>query len=48
LSAQIDGVQPTKEMLDFPRVDEGVRGMAFIDNVVKSSTSKEKWTPFEV
>jgi predicted dehydrogenase len=48
LSAQIDGVQPTKEMLDFPRVDEGVRGMAFIDNVVKSSTSKEKWTPFEM
>ena len=48
LSAQIDGVKPTKEMLDFPRVDEGVRGMAFIDNVVKSSTSKEKWTPFEV
>ena len=48
LSAQIDRVQPTKEMLDFPRVDEGVRGMAFIDNVVKSSTSKEKWTPFEV
>lgn len=48
LSAKIDGVQPTKEMLDFPRVDEGVRGMAFIDNVVKSSASKEKWTPFEV
>jgi predicted dehydrogenase len=48
LSAQIDGVEPTKEMLDFPRVDEGVRGMAFIDNVVKSGASKEKWTPFEV
>jgi predicted dehydrogenase len=48
LSAQIDGQQPSKEMLDFPRVDEGVRGMAFIDNVVKSSESKEKWTLFEV
>jgi predicted dehydrogenase len=48
LSAHIDGTQPTKEMLDFPRVDEGVRGMAFIDNVVKSSASKEKWTLFEV
>jgi predicted dehydrogenase len=48
LSAHIDGGQPTKEMLDFPRVDEGVRGMAFIDNVVKSSASKEKWTLFEV
>lgn len=48
LSAYIDGQKPTKEMLDFPRVDEGVRGMAFIDNVVKSSASKEKWTLFEV
>jgi hypothetical protein len=35
-------------MLDYPRVEEGVRGMAFIDNVVKSSASKEKWTLFEV
>jgi predicted dehydrogenase len=48
VSARIDGVEPTKEMLDFPRVDEGVRGMAFIDNVVKSGASKEKWTTFEV
>ena len=48
LGAKISGQQPTKEMLDFPRVEEGVRGMAFIDNVVKSSASKEKWTLFEV
>jgi predicted dehydrogenase len=48
LSAKINGEQPTKEMLDYPRVEEGVRGMAFIDNVVKSSASKEKWTLFEV
>ncbi len=48
LGAHIEGKEPSKEMLDFPRVDEGVRGMAFIDNVVKSSASKEKWTLFEV
>ncbi len=48
LSAKIDGTQPTKEMLDFPSVDEGVRGMAFIDNVVASSKSEEKWTEFVV
>jgi len=48
LSARISGEEPSKEMLDFPRVEEGVRGMAFIDNVVKSSASKEKWTLFEV
>lgn len=44
LSARIDGTAPTKEMLDFPQVDEGIRGMAFIDNVVASSQSSVKWT----
>jgi predicted dehydrogenase len=44
LSARIDGTIPTKEMLDFPQVDEGIRGMAFIDNVVASAASSEKWT----
>lgn len=48
LSARIDGTTPPAEALDFPSVDEGIRGMAFIDNVVKSSSSNEKWTNFEV
>ncbi len=39
LSAHIDGKKPTPEMLDFPGVNEGIRGMAFIDNVVKSNES---------
>jgi predicted dehydrogenase len=46
LSARIDGTEPTKEMLDFPRVEEGIRGMAFIDNVVASNASAEKWTDY--
>ena len=29
--------------LDFPTVADGVRGMAFIETVVKSSKSKQKW-----
>ncbi|WEK36821.1 MAG: Gfo/Idh/MocA family oxidoreductase [Candidatus Pseudobacter hemicellulosilyticus] len=48
LSARIDGREPTKEMLDFPGVEDGIRGMAFIDNVVASSQSDQKWTPFTV
>jgi predicted dehydrogenase len=44
LSARIDGTTPTKEMLDFPQVEDGIRGMAFIDNVVASSQSDAKWT----
>lgn len=43
LSAKIDGVAPTAEMLDFPGVEDGIRGMAFIDNVVASAQSTEKW-----
>ncbi len=44
LSAQIDGTSTTPEMLDFPGVEDGIRGMAFIDNVVASAQSTEKWT----
>jgi predicted dehydrogenase len=34
--------------VDYPSVNDGIRGMAFIDTVVKSGQSKEKWTPFEI
>lgn len=44
LMAKMDGTTPSKEALDFPSVDEGVRGMAFIDNVVASAQSDKKWT----
>jgi predicted dehydrogenase len=48
LTARIDGTTPADESLDYPSVNEGIRGMAFIDNVVKSHQSELKWTPFEV
>jgi predicted dehydrogenase len=47
LSARIDGTK-TPEHIDFPSFEDGIRGMAFIDNVVKSGQSKEKWTKFEI
>ncbi len=43
LTARIDGTKASPESLDFPGVDDGIRGMAFIDSVVASSQSKEKW-----
>ncbi|WP_426091197.1 Gfo/Idh/MocA family protein [Flavobacterium sp. DSR3-2] len=46
LNCKLDGKTPTPEMLDFPSVEDGVRGMAFIDNVVASSQSDKKWTPY--
>jgi predicted dehydrogenase len=33
------------EKYDFPGVEDGVRGMAFIDAVIKSAHSTQKWTP---
>lgn len=48
LMAKMNGETPTEAMLDYPRVEEGVRGMAFIDTVVASSQSDKKWTDFVV
>lgn len=48
LSARIDGKEASKENFDFPKVEEGIRGMAFIDNVVASSQSSQKWTDYAV
>lgn len=48
LSAKIDGTEPTKEELDFPGVADGIRGMAFIDNVVASAQSDIKWTEYKI
>jgi predicted dehydrogenase len=46
LGCKLDGKVPTAEMLDFPSVEDGLRGMAFIDNVVTSAHSDKKWTPY--
>ena len=48
LISKMNGSEPTAEMLDFPTVDEGIRGMAFIDHVVASSKSEQKWIDFVV
>ncbi len=48
LSAKLDGTDPTQQALDFPGVNDGIRGMAFIDTAVASSVSEEKWTAFVV
>ncbi|MBD0368583.1 MAG: Gfo/Idh/MocA family oxidoreductase [Flavisolibacter sp.] len=36
------------DSIEFPSVNEGIRGMAFIENVVASNGSKEKWVDFVV
>ncbi len=45
IGCEVEGKKlPAK--LDFPTVDDGVEGMAFIETVVKSSKAKAKWTKF--
>ena len=44
--ARMNGEQPKDEWLDFPGVNEGVRGMAFVNNVIESGESDVKWKEF--
>ncbi len=45
--AKANGQVPTAEMLDFPGVEDGIRGMQFIDTVVSAGYNDEvKWVKF--
>jgi predicted dehydrogenase len=48
LSAKMNGETVDSSLIEFPSVEDGIRGMAFIENVVKSNKSNEKWMKFEV
>ena len=48
VKAQLAGQTPKAEWLDFPGIEDGVRGMAFIENVIKSGKGTEKWVDFTV
>ena len=48
LKAKLNGQQPTPEQLDYPGIKEGIRGMAFIENVIASGKSNQKWTSFTI
>jgi len=41
------GIEPPAEALDFPTVYDGLRGMQFIDIVLESSQSNNKWLEFK-
>ncbi len=48
IMAKKDGITPTKEMLDFPGVEDGIRGMQFIETVVKAGyDDTTKWVEFK-
>ncbi len=46
IKARLAGKEPQPEWLDFPGIEEGLRGMAFIENVIASGKSEKKWLDF--
>jgi predicted dehydrogenase len=48
VKAGLAGKEATPEELDFPGIEEGIRGMAFIENVIASGKSDTKWTDFTI
>lgn len=43
----VTGQPPAPAEADYPRVEDGARGVKFIEKTVASSRSSEKWTRFE-
>jgi predicted dehydrogenase len=48
IRARANGQTASDEILDFPSVVEGVRGMAFIEHVIASGQSQQKWIDFTI
>ncbi|WP_205701619.1 Gfo/Idh/MocA family protein [Hymenobacter rigui] len=48
LLAEQTGQPAPPEARDFPGIEDGVRGMAFIETVIASGRSEQKWTDFTV
>ncbi|MBO0359549.1 Gfo/Idh/MocA family oxidoreductase [Hymenobacter sp. BT186] len=46
LLAEQGGPPAPPEAQDYPGIEEGLRGMAFIENVIASGRSEQKWTRF--
>ena len=48
IRAVTDGTEADALTLDYPKIEDGVRGMAFIDAVVQSSKDNAAWTKLSV
>ncbi len=48
LSAKITNSTVDNNVIEFPSIKEGIRGMAFIESAVKSSQSSEKWVDYTI
>lgn len=48
IKADMAGQEPQPEWQDYPGIEEGIRGMAFIEQVIASGKSENKWTDFSI
>ncbi|HSU27132.1 MAG TPA: Gfo/Idh/MocA family oxidoreductase, partial [Chitinophagaceae bacterium] len=48
VKADMSGVKPKPEWLDYPGIEEGVRGMAFVEKLLESGKSNLKWIDFNI
>jgi predicted dehydrogenase len=46
VSARLESKEPNPLYMDFPSVQDGVRGMKFIEKVIESGKSNRKWVSF--
>lgn len=46
LKSKMTGSQPDKDLLDVPGIEEGLKGMTFIERVVESSNNNGDWVKF--
>jgi predicted dehydrogenase len=46
VKAQLNKETPKPEWLDFPGIEDGVRGMRFIEKVIESGKTQQKWIDF--
>jgi predicted dehydrogenase len=47
IKAEMNGEKAKPEWLDFPGIEEGIRGMLFIEKVIESGRSDKKWISME-
>lgn len=45
IAARLAGIAPEPISADYPHVEEGARGVRFIERAVESALSERKWTP---
>ncbi len=47
INSRKQGTEPEPGFIEYPGIADGVRGMRFIEKVIESARSEQKWLPFQ-